>query len=125
MAKKKILLVDDEEDFTSLLKMSLESSGSYEVMTENNSLNAVSVALSFHPDLIFLDIMMPHMDGSAVAERLKEEKLTQDIPIIFLTGAVTRSEIGGEDGKIGGRVFLAKPISIRELRTCIEKYIPV
>lgn len=59
MDKRKILIIDDEVVFISILKMCLKRTGNYEVRIENQSINAVATMRDFKPDLILLDIMMP------------------------------------------------------------------
>jgi CheY-like chemotaxis protein len=86
-------------------------------------LHSCELAQKEKPDLILLDILMPEMSGSDVAEVLLENPETNKIPIIFLTAIVTKEEIGPEIlRKIGGRNFIAKPITTKELVTAIKRY---
>jgi len=119
--KKKILIIDDEADFTTLVKMNLEKAGDYEVMTENVSSASLNTTKAFKPDLILLDILMPVVEGGEVAARLQEDMLTKDIPIVFLTAIVGRDEVKKHGGLIGGRVFVSKPVDIKELTEIIDK----
>lgn len=122
--KKKILIVDDEADFTKIIKFNLETLGKYEVLTENKAKNALSAAISFMPDLILLDIMMPDIDGGEVARQIGAEESTRRIPIVFLTAALTKDEAAFyKGGKIGEYVYIAKPVTLKELTDCIEKNI--
>lgn len=121
MATRKILLVDDEVSFIRLLKLNLEQTGKFEVRTENKGSLAVQTAKAFKPDLILLDIIMPDMDGSEVASRLKNDPATRDIPILFLTALVKDQEVASKSGTIGGFIFLAKPITTDELITNIDR----
>ena len=118
---KRILIVDDEPEFTNLLKMSLESHGYYEVREENDAGRARSAAREFDPDLVVLDIMMPEMDGSEVAAALKEDRVTRDVPVIFLTALVSQQDtsVGGACSS-GGQTFLPKDIRVEKLIRCIE-----
>ncbi len=118
MAKKRILVIDDDENLTRLLKISLEESGSYEVQGENHPDKALSKTLEFNPDLILLDVILGDIDGGEVASQIKEQEQTKNIPIIFLTGAVTEEETQG--GTIGGYPFIAKPVSTEKLIKKIE-----
>ncbi|HAZ10819.1 MAG TPA: response regulator [Candidatus Omnitrophica bacterium] len=120
MDKKKILIIDDEEGFTKMVKLNLEETGEYTVKIENNSNNAFMAAKEFKPDLILLDIMMPGMDGGDVASELKSDNALKDIPVVFLTAIVKEGEI---DGSIGGHPFIAKPVSAEDLVKHIKKYI--
>lgn len=121
--KKRILLVDDEKLITRLLKLNLEKTDRYIVHVENTGINAVAAAEAFHPDLILLDIMMPGMDGGDVAQNFQETEGLKDIPVVFLTAAVTRQELLSKGGTIGGLPFLAKPIEVPAVISHIEKYI--
>ncbi|MGB4852044.1 MAG: response regulator [Ignavibacteria bacterium] len=82
--KKKILVVDDEKDIVDILKYNLERENEFEVITASNGKEALEAAQSL-PDLILLDIMMPELNGFEVCKRLKNDKLTSGIPVIFLT----------------------------------------
>ncbi|MGA3181863.1 MAG: response regulator [Verrucomicrobiota bacterium] len=123
MTNKRILVVDDEPSVTRNLKLTLESSGGYEVAGENHPAHTMSAARSFRPDLILLDLMMPEMDGGEVAARLREDPLLRDIPIIFLTALVSNEETDGHEMSSGDGIFIAKPVDIGELRKSMEKHI--
>jgi CheY-like chemotaxis protein len=123
MAKKKILIVDDEEDFTKLIKLNLEQTGKYEVQTESQGARAVGAAKAFKPNLILLDIVMPDIDGGDVCQQLKDDKYTENIPVVFLTAVVSKEETEGGSTFIGGHLFIAKPITTSQLIDFIEKNI--
>ena len=119
--KKRILVVDDEVALTRMVKLNLERTGDYEVRTENKGAMAVPAAREFKPDLILLDVMMPGMTGDEVAAELKEDPLLAKIKFIFVTAIVTKSETGETGSRIGGNVFLAKPVKAQELIDAIER----
>ena len=124
MVKKKILIIDDEEDFTNIVKSNLDGFGTYEVAVENKAVNAISTIKLFKPDLILLDIIMPEIDGGEIACQVESSQDTQNTPIVFLTAALTKNEAAShKGGQIGGRVFMAKPVTLKELVDCIEKNI--
>ncbi len=123
MEKQRILLIDDEKSFTQMLKLNLELSGLYEVREENRGLHALSVAREFKPDLIFLDIMMPDIDGDEVATQIKADPQLSDAIIVFLTAVASRQEVESHNGLIGGHSFLAKPVSTGEVIQCIRKHL--
>jgi CheY-like chemotaxis protein len=89
--KKRILLLDDEMDFASVMKMTLELTGQYEVRTAVRSTTVLQVAHDFKPDLILLDCMMPVMDGGEVAAQIQADAELKDTPFMFLTAPPTRS----------------------------------
>lgn len=119
--KRRILIVDDEPSFTRLLKLSLLTTGAYEVREENSGERALQAAREFKPDLILLDVIMPGKDGGEVAAEIANDDSLKRIPIVFLTAAVSKKEVGGEGRVIGGRSFLAKPVSVAEVTRYIEK----
>lgn len=123
MDKKKILIIDDEEGFAKLIKMNLEATGEYEVRTENRGELGLAAAKEFKPDLIFLDVMMPGIDGPDVRYQLKSEKDTKDIPVVFLTAVVSKEDTEENNGIIGGNLFIAKPVDIKSLIEIIKKNI--
>ncbi len=108
----KILLVDDEPDIVEFLKYNLEQNG-YDVIVGHDGLQALK-KLSENPELIILDIMMPHLDGYEVYNKIRENKNFTDIPIIFLTAKsgetdeIKSLELGASD-------FIQKPISPKKL----------
>jgi len=121
MAKRKIMLIDDEEGFVRLLQMNLEQTGDYEIRVENRGKPAVESARWFKPDLILLDVIMPDISGIEVARQLKEHPKTADIPIVYLTATVSREEASEEGGVIDGLPSLAKPVTVEEVVACIRK----
>jgi CheY-like chemotaxis protein len=117
--KRKILIVDDEEDFCDFVKMNLEATTDFEVSVCYDSREAIGKVRGQQPDLILLDIMMPGIGGAEIAEELKDNDDTHDIPIIFLT-ALVREEEAKRKGVIGGRRFIAKPVQTKELISIID-----
>lgn len=120
--KKKILLIDDEEDFCFFVKGNLENTGKFEIIATTRSKEGIELAREEKPDLILLDILMPEMSGDEVAGVLLDDPETNKIPIIFLTAMVTKEDVGTETvKKIGERNFIAKPITTEELVAGIKK----
>jgi two-component system OmpR family response regulator len=119
--KKRILVVDDEQSITRLLKLNLEQTGDYEVATENVSKAALAVAEAFRPDLILADVMMPGLDGGTLASQVQASPTLKGVPVVFLTAAVTKEEVRARGGLVGGQPFLAKPVNLREVLACVER----
>ena len=113
--------MDDEAGLTALLKLNLELTGQYEVRTENAPEDVVAAAEEFQPDLIFLDVMMPTMDGGQLAAMLQANPKLKSSRIVFLTAAATKAEVRAGGGMIGGLPFLAKPVSREEILSCITR----
>jgi CheY-like chemotaxis protein len=116
MMKKKILVVDDEEDVAKALRVRLKANG-YSVVLASDSVQAFMTANKEKPDLIILDIMIPGGGGFVVAERLKQSTETNHIPIIFLTGIS-----GGEERayKVGASGYVMKPYQPEKLLETIH-----
>lgn len=106
--RKRILLIDDEPDFTHMLRLSLESAGYYRVREENDPAHAVEAAREFAPDLVLLDVMMPGADGSDVAARLRGRSELAETPVVFLTALVCAADAPGGACDSGGHLFLSK-----------------
>ncbi len=123
MSKKRILIIDDEKNFTDIARFLLKESGKYEVMTENRASLGLVAAKQFKPDLILLDIVMPEMDGGSVCIGLKGDEDTKNIPVVFLTAIAEQKIVDESDGIIGGHPFIAKPVTREKLIDCIEKNI--
>lgn len=122
MAKKRILLVDDEKSLTTLLKLNLEETGNYDVRVENWPEDALAAARDFKPDLVLLDIIMPRLPGGNVAAQIDSDPLLKGTPIVFLTAAVRRSQVEDNDGIICEHPCLAKPATVDEVIAMIEKH---
>ena len=121
--KPRILIIEDNRDFTYSAKLALERTGRYSVWEENEPARAHQIAQRVKPDLILLDIAMPETDGGEVAARIESDPTLHRIPVVFLTALVTKAEtrLGLQ---IQGHPFLAKPISIPELVAGIERNLP-
>jgi CheY-like chemotaxis protein len=118
--KKRVFIVDDESGFTHLLKLTLEKTGRFIVQEENDGTQAWMAAREFNPDIIFLDVVMPKIDGGDVAQQIRSDPLLRHVPIVFLTAIVSEKE-GGH--MIGGFPFISKPVSLQALTECIEQHL--
>ncbi|MEY2409126.1 MAG: two-component system, OmpR family, response regulator [Verrucomicrobiota bacterium] len=121
-SKKRILLVDDEQSFTTLLKLNLEETGNYEVRVENWPEDAVAAVREFKPDLVLLDIIMPRLPGGNVASLIDDDPELKGTPIVFLTAAVRRSQVEDHDGIICDHPCLAKPATLNDVVAMIEQH---
>jgi DNA-binding response OmpR family regulator len=113
-AKSKILIVEDDLDVADMLNAYFRVQG-YEVFTVNWGEDGVRAATTSRPDLIILDIRLPDIDGYEVARRVRSDRKTNTIPIIFLTEKRDRAdrlhglELGADD-------YITKPFDVQELR---------
>ncbi len=121
MVKKKILIVDDEEGITRMIKLALEQTGHYEVTEVNKPMRALMTAWDCHPDLIILDVMMPDIEGRELAKLIKADRRLRDTPIIYLTATITREET--EEQWLSNEIYIRKPATLPELINSIEQSI--
>ncbi|MFQ5692900.1 MAG: response regulator [Nitrospinota bacterium] len=93
MAAPTILFIDDEEDLRTIVRMSLESIGGYEVYLAASGEEGLEIAAREQPDAILMDVMMPGLDGPATLERLRRDERCAQIPVIFLTAKSRPAEV--------------------------------
>ena len=118
MDRKRILIVDDDEDLVRILGVNLMSEGFY-VSTAFDGMSAVMRAHKDLPDLIILDIKMPAGDGFSVVEKLRLSAKTFSIPIIFLS-ALTKEDMEDKALAAGALRYFSKPFDMDVLVTCIK-----
>jgi two-component system cell cycle response regulator len=118
--KAKILIIDDEKDVCTYLKSILEKTGKFEVWATACPTEGILLARSKHPDLILLDIIMPEMDGTEVAEKLQDDPSTRGILIAFVSVLARQTDIKENQGVIGGHPFISKGIGKEELIARLE-----
>ena len=108
----RILVVDDEDDLCEILKFNLENEG-YWVDTANSAEEALKKDLTSY-DLLLLDVMMGEISGFKMANMLKKNKSTANIPIIFITAKDTENDTM-TGFKLGADDYISKPFSLREV----------
>jgi excisionase family DNA binding protein len=115
--KRKVLIVDDDQELVELIVDVLDKDGRFEVRTVNNGFDAGMMVKEYHPDLIVLDVMLPDINGREVCQRVRTDKTMDDVRIICISGMVEEDKI--EDLKsAGANDFLHKPF---EVETLIER----
>jgi two-component system alkaline phosphatase synthesis response regulator PhoP len=109
----RVLVVEDERDVAELIRYNLNKEG-YEVIVVPTGADALKEARAARPDLVLLDIMVPHLNGWEVCRRLKQDAETRNIPVIMVTGRVEEGDkvLGFE---MGADDYVTKPFSPREL----------
>ena len=111
--KKRILVVDDEKDLVDLISYNLQRNG-YEVLTAFSGNAALELAAREQPDLIVLDLMLPGIDGTEVARRLKADARTAAVPIIMLTAKAEETDVV-VGLTLGADDYVTKPFSMKIL----------
>lgn len=109
-----ILIVDDEPDTVALLQRICERAG-FSIEVANDGFEAIERAHSLLPDLLLLDIQMPHMDGFEVLQALRQDDHTRQIPIIMITAAATKPDDAARGINIGADDYIIKPFHYNEL----------
>jgi CheY-like chemotaxis protein len=121
--KSRILIVDDNPRFSQSARQILQQSGPYVVCEENDAASAFETARSFKPDLILLDLIMPQLDGVEVAAQIEADWSLHGVPIVFVTGLVTRDEARNGQ-RIDGHRVVPKPFSSSDLLGAVEDSLP-
>lgn len=117
--KKKILIVDDDENIIQTLKMRLEING-YKIITASNGLEGAEKAQQEKPDLIILNVMMPKLDGIMTTLKLKGLPEMKSIPIIIMTGIKEKDNMVLAR-HVGASDYITKPFESSELLKKIDK----
>ncbi|MBA4059060.1 MAG: two-component system response regulator [Verminephrobacter sp.] len=118
--RPRLLLVDDEPTNLQVLRHILQAD--YRLLFATDGERALQVAREQRPDLVLLDIMMPHMDGYAVCCALKADAATASIPVIFITALTdSQDETAGFD--VGGVDYLTKPVSPPVVRARVRTHL--
>lgn len=107
MAGKKVLLVDDEEDFVDIVRTRLESNG-FEVAVAYDGEEALEKVKEEKPDIIILDIVIPKVNGFDVCRKLKNDQAYKGIPIIMLTAKFQANDIKFGEA-VGANAYITKP----------------
>lgn len=111
MSRKSVLIVDDEEGIRESLSGILEDEG-YDVLTASSGEDALAIAKEHMPDIVFLDVWLPEIDGLETLPRLKE--IDANIPVIMISGH-GNIEIAVKATRLGAYDFLEKPLSLEKV----------
>jgi len=112
--KRKVLIVDDDEELVELISDALERDGRFEIRTANNGFDAGMLVKEYRPDLIVLDIMLPDINGKEVCQRVRSDKSMNEVRIICISGMVEDDKIN-ELKAAGANDFLHKPFEVERL----------
>ena len=112
--KRKLLVVDDDQELVDLISDVLQRDGRFEVRTVNNGFEAGMMVKEYRPDLIVLDVMLPDINGKEVCQRVRRDKTMEDVKIICISGMVEQDRIS-ELREAGADDFMQKPFEIDKL----------
>lgn len=113
-----ILAIDDDRNVIKILEQQIQNMG-YRMISAMNGQEGLEMARSGNPDLILLDIMMPHMDGFEVIKRLRMDDLTKSIPILMVTSKTAKDDVI-KAMRMGVADYIVKPYAIENLKKKIQ-----
>ncbi len=118
--KRKLLIVDDDENLVELMSDVFKSDGRFEIKTANNGFDAGMLVKEFRPDLVILDVMLPDINGKEVCQRVRMDPTMEMVKIICISGMVEQDKIN-ELRAAGANDFMNKPFAIDKLleRACL------
>ncbi|MHC4278348.1 MAG: response regulator transcription factor [Planctomycetota bacterium] len=116
MPKKKILIIDDEEDFSTLLKTNIEKTTAYEALVARSGEAGLELMMMHTPDLVLLDIMMPGMDGLETLKRIKAA--APELPVAIVTAAWNEQQ-AILCFEAGAYEYITKPFDFEYLKTAL------
>ena len=117
--KRKILIVDDDEELVELLVDVFDRDGRFDNKTANNGFDAGMLVKEFRPDLVVLDVMLPDINGKEVCQRVRSDSSLDNVQIICISGMVEADKVA--DLKLSGaNDFIQKPFAVEKLieRAC-------
>lgn len=105
---RRVLVIDDDQDIREVIQFSLELVGGWDVLTAESGREGLAKAQLEPVDAIILDMMMPEMNGEVTFKKLKANRVTHNIPVVFLTATIQSAEQPLFAG-IGATKIIAKP----------------
>ena len=112
--KRRVLIVDDDEDLVELIADHLDRDGRFEVRTANNGFDAGMMVKEYRPDIIVLDVMLPDINGKEVCQRVRGDKTMEDVRIICISGMVEEDKVA-DLREAGANDFMHKPFEVEKL----------
>lgn len=122
--KRKLLIVDDDEDLVDLLVDHFKHDGRFDVRSVNNGFGAGMLIKEFRPDLVILDIMLPDINGLEVCQLVRGDKAMDDVRIICISGMVEEDKIQ-KLRDAGANDFMKKPFDVDALTTRVCQLLDV
>lgn len=117
--KRKVLIVDDDEELVELLSDVFERDPRFDIRTANNGFDAGMLVKEFRPDLVVLDVMLPDINGKEVCQRVRSDSTLESVKIICISGMVEQDKVA-ELKAAGANDFMHKPFNVERLldRVC-------
>ena len=117
--KRKVLIVDDDEELVELLSDVFEKDARFDVRTANNGFDAGMLVKEYRPDLVVLDVMLPDINGKEVCQRVRSDSSLESVKIICISGMVEQDKVA-ELKAAGANDFMHKPFNVERLldRAC-------
>jgi len=117
--RKKLLIVNDDQDLVDLMRDGFERDGRFEIRTANNGFDAGMQVKEFRPDLVVLDVMLPDINGREVCQRVRSDRTMDTVKILCISGMVEADKIADLRNS-GANDFMQKPFTIDQLidRVC-------
>ncbi|HTN73675.1 MAG TPA: response regulator [Pirellulaceae bacterium] len=112
--KRKVLIVDDDEELVELLVDSFVRDGRFELKTANNGFDAGMLVKEFRPDLVVLDVMLPDINGKEVCQRVRSDSTLETVKIICISGMIEQDKIADLKAS-GANDFMNKPFTVDKL----------
>ena len=112
--KRKLLIVDDDEELVELLSDTFAKDGRFEIKTANNGFDAGMLVKEFRPDLVVLDVMLPDINGKEVCQRVRSDSTLESVKIICISGMVEQDKIADLKAA-GANDFMQKPFDVNRL----------
>ncbi|MEM7477191.1 MAG: response regulator [Planctomycetota bacterium] len=117
--KKKLLIVDDEQDLVDLMQGAFERDGRFDIRTANNGFDAGMAVKEFRPDIVILDVMLPDINGKEVCQRVRSDSTLDSVKIICISGMIEGDKVT-DLHEAGANDFMQKPFAVDDLidRVC-------
>ena len=112
--KRKVLIVDDDEELVELLSDTFARDGRFDIKTANNGFDAGMLVKEFRPDLVILDVMLPDINGKEVCQRVRSDSTLEMVKIICISGMIEQDKIADLKAS-GANDFMNKPFTVDKL----------
>jgi excisionase family DNA binding protein len=112
--KRKVLIVDDDEELVELLSDTFQRDGRFDIKTANNGFDAGMLVKEFRPDLVVLDVMLPDINGKEVCQRVRSDPTLESVKILCISGMIEQDKIA-DLRAAGANDFMSKPFTVDKL----------